>query len=152
MVPSLEISRAAAIKFLYVDLELAFVICEQAKRTPRNTEQFQSRLEVVATAVDDLSKRLWSVRPDPADLDQITAQIERLKFEVESLSSCRIPSQLSKAPGSPQSLGLPRSEASFTSVSLRHRTITFSAILRAEFGSLRLRLSRFSDRKTSYSK
>jgi hypothetical protein len=149
MVPALDISRAAVIEFLYVDLELAFVICEHAKRTPRNTKQFESRLRVASTAVDDLSKRLWSVRPDPADLDQITAQIERLKFEVESLSSYTYSIPAFKAVGRPQSLGSPRSKASFTLGSLRHRVIAFSATLRTGFGSLRLRGSRFSDRKTS---
>jgi hypothetical protein len=44
-----------------------------------------------------------------------------------------------------QSLGLRRSKASFTSFSLRHRAITSSVVSRAEFGSRRFNLARFSE-------
>jgi uncharacterized coiled-coil DUF342 family protein len=68
--------------FLRTDLELAHTLYRLAMSC-EDPDLFSKRLRAAQTALETVSKFMWKANLTPRELDQLTAQIERLKFQLE---------------------------------------------------------------------
>jgi hypothetical protein len=80
-----ERSNAAIVTFLQADLELAHTFCKLGKSAADLT-LFDRNLYAAQTAVETVSRIMWKTKMKPRELDNLTAQLGLLKFELESLN------------------------------------------------------------------
>ena len=77
-------SNDLIVSFLQTDLEVAHTFYGLAKYT-QDPDIFRKRVRTAQTAVETVSSYMWKVNLQPQELNELTAQIERLKFELENL-------------------------------------------------------------------
>lgn len=68
-------------QFLLTELAAAHILCRLAKVSCPPTSA-GNRLRMTQLAVDTVRKFMWTVDLDPQQLDQVTAQLEFLRFEL----------------------------------------------------------------------
>jgi hypothetical protein len=69
--------------FLQTELEFGHSLCKLAKRS--REQGFSVRYHRAAhTALDAVTTFMWKTNLEPSELGQLTAQIERLKFDLSS--------------------------------------------------------------------
>jgi hypothetical protein len=79
-----ERSRQLMVSFISTDLDYGCTLCRLAKRTPeRSTE----RLHAAQTALDAATRFMGKANIKPSELKELTAKIERLRFELESVEA-----------------------------------------------------------------
>jgi hypothetical protein len=79
-----ERSRQLILSFISADVDYGYTLCRLAKRTPeRSTE----RLRPAQTVLDTATTFMWKTKLEPNELDELTAKIERLKFELKSVEA-----------------------------------------------------------------
>ncbi|HXM16680.1 MAG TPA: hypothetical protein VN933_15655 [Candidatus Eremiobacteraceae bacterium] len=79
-----ERSRQVIVAFLSADLDYGYTLCRLAKRTP---ERLAERLHAAQTALDAATRFMWKANLKPSELEELTAKVERLKFELESVEA-----------------------------------------------------------------
>jgi|ERR1700722_1204563 hypothetical protein len=77
-----ERSQRLTVEFLHADLDYGYTLCRLARRTP---ERLTERLHAVQTVLNAATKFMWKTNLKPSELEELTAKIERLKFELESV-------------------------------------------------------------------
>jgi hypothetical protein len=70
--------------FLRTDLEIAHTFCNLAKSS-QDPDRFNMLVRAAHSAVETVSTFMWKTKLDPRELDHLTAKLELLKFELESL-------------------------------------------------------------------
>jgi septal ring factor EnvC (AmiA/AmiB activator) len=78
-----ESTKKVMAQFLRTELAAASILCTLAKVNHRSASA-DERLRMTRIALDAVRKFMWSVELEPEELDQLTAQLELLKFELES--------------------------------------------------------------------
>jgi hypothetical protein len=79
-----ERSQRLTVEFLHADLDYAHTLCRLAKRTP---ERLAERLHAAQTALDAATRFMWKANFKPSELEELTAKVERLRFELESVGA-----------------------------------------------------------------
>jgi hypothetical protein len=69
--------------FLQTELEIGHTLCMLAKRSGER-ELAVRNLRAAYAALDALTQFMWKANLEPHELDQLTARIERLRFELEN--------------------------------------------------------------------
>jgi hypothetical protein len=82
---ALEQGEQAKINFLRADLQLGLTFCHLAKSVEIYSGEYARRVQVARRALEVCRESLWIAKPDPHELDQLTAQLEHLRFEVMNL-------------------------------------------------------------------
>jgi hypothetical protein len=77
-------SKNTILEFVRVDLELTFTFCDLAKRAT-DEESRTRRIRVVQRSIVILTALTWKANLEPWELNQTTARLERLKFELENI-------------------------------------------------------------------
>jgi hypothetical protein len=77
-------SQRLTVEFLYADLDYGYTLCRLATRTP---ERLVERLQAAHTVLDTVTKFIWKAHFEPSELGELTAKVERLKFELESVEA-----------------------------------------------------------------
>jgi hypothetical protein len=78
-----ESTRKVMAQFLRTELAAARILCSLA-RVSHQSASVDERLRMTRIAIDAVRKFMWSVELEPQELDQLTAQLELLRFELES--------------------------------------------------------------------
>ncbi len=81
-------TRQVMREFLRTELAAARILCTLAKVNSRSASA-DEHLRRTRIAIDEVGRFMWSVRVQPRELDQLTAQIELLRFELESVQRTR---------------------------------------------------------------
>lgn len=79
-----ERSDEVMVSFLWTDLEMADTFYRLAKSS-EDPNLLSKNLRAARIAVETVSKFIWKANLTPRELDHLTAQIERLKFELENV-------------------------------------------------------------------
>jgi hypothetical protein len=79
-----ERTQQLTVEFLHADLEYGHTLCRIVKRNP---ERLAERLQAAHTVVDTVTNFLWKAHLEPSELDELTAKVERLTFELESVEA-----------------------------------------------------------------
>jgi len=70
--------------FLQTEVALGHTRCSLA-RLSRDAALSRRRVRAAQAAIDTVNKFMWKINLEPRELDQLTAQIERLKFELNTV-------------------------------------------------------------------
>jgi hypothetical protein len=82
---SLEQTRKSITELLLVRLELGITMCRLAKTAEDG--RFSTYLRQASKVLKIADKIMWRLDLNHPNFDQVTAQYERLKFELDSLGS-----------------------------------------------------------------
>ena len=79
-----ENAREVMVQFLRTELAAARTLCHLA-RVHRHSGSADERLRMAQKALDAVSRFMWTARLEPQELNHVTAQLELLRFELESI-------------------------------------------------------------------
>jgi hypothetical protein len=79
-----ERSRHLTVSFISADLDYGYTLCRLAKRTP---ERLTERLHAAQSALDAATSFMWKANLKTSEREELTAKIERLRFELESVEA-----------------------------------------------------------------
>jgi hypothetical protein len=72
------------VSFISADLDYGYTLGRLAKRTPeRSTERLHAAQSVLDTAIEFM----WKANLKPSEIAELTAKVERLRLELESVES-----------------------------------------------------------------
>jgi len=77
-------SRQLMVSLISTDLDYGCTLCQLAKRTP---ERLAERLQAAQRALDAATRFMGNANLKPGELEELTAKIERLRFELESVEA-----------------------------------------------------------------
>jgi len=80
----LERAERARTNFLCADIELGLTFCHLAKRA-EDHGSYNRRLQLANRVLEVCCESIWKVKLKPHDLDQLTAKVELLRLELESV-------------------------------------------------------------------
>ena len=79
-----ERSRHLMVSFISADLDYGYTLCQLAKRTP---ERLTERLHAAQSALDAATSFMRKANLKTSELEELTAKIERLRSELESVEA-----------------------------------------------------------------
>ena len=79
-----ERSRRLTVTFLSADLDYGYTLCQLVKRTPARLTE---RLDAAQSALDTATKFIWKANLKSSEIAELTAKVERLRLELESVES-----------------------------------------------------------------
>ena len=72
------------VQFLRAELASGRTWCRLTKQDPSAVASTE-RLRMTRLAIEAVGKFMWTARPEPPELNDLTAQLEMLKFEFDSV-------------------------------------------------------------------
>jgi hypothetical protein len=87
-----ERSRRLMVTFLSADLDYGYTLCQLVKRSP---ERLTERLHAAQIVLDTATRFIWKANLKPGEIAELTAKLDRLKFELESVES--VPNKRAKS-------------------------------------------------------
>ena len=79
-----ESTRRVMVQFLHTELASGLTWCRLTKRDPDGAASSE-RLRMTRLAIEAVGKFMWTARLEPQELNDLTAQLELLKFEFDSV-------------------------------------------------------------------
>jgi hypothetical protein len=73
------------VNFLYVELQHGLTFCSLAKHADDCEEKYHRRFLVARRALELCREYLWPVKLKPHEMEELTAQVELLSFELLNL-------------------------------------------------------------------
>lgn len=77
--------QQAAINLIFAELALGLTFCETTSHDPKKGEKFNAGLNRARMVLNAAEKFMWIVKMRHPEFDQMMAQAERLKFELDVL-------------------------------------------------------------------
>jgi hypothetical protein len=78
-------SQLAAINLIFAELALGLTFCKITENEPKAHEHYTAGLKRARMALAAAEKFMWIVKMKHPEFDQMMAQAERLKFELDRL-------------------------------------------------------------------
>ena len=78
---------AAIAAFVLTEIETARTFVSMAKTVPRTSEEHARYLGHVKKALEEVSKRMWTLKMGHAQFDRMTSEAELLRFEMDALTA-----------------------------------------------------------------
>jgi hypothetical protein len=78
-------SQQAAINLVFAELALGLTFCKITAHEPRKGEKYNAGLNRARMALNAAEKFMWIVKMRHPEFDQMMAQAERLRFELDML-------------------------------------------------------------------
>lgn len=77
--------QQAAINLIFAELALGLTFCKTTSHEPKKGEKFNADLNRARMVLNAAEKFMWIVKMRHPEFDQMMAQAERLKFELDVL-------------------------------------------------------------------
>ena len=82
---ALEKSRQAATGLVFAEVTAGLCFCRIARSVPQSDWKYRSGVRNAHTALQMADKYMWKLGLSHPEFDQMMAQTERLKFELDSI-------------------------------------------------------------------
>ena len=78
-------NQEAASNLVFAELDIGLTFCKLAQRFPVEAEKFERSVGRARNALALAEKYMWRLKMEHPQFDQMMAQVERLKFELDAL-------------------------------------------------------------------
>jgi hypothetical protein len=82
-----EHNQRAATNLVFAEIDIGLTFCRISKSTPKSGKKYERALRRAREALRLANKYMWKLEMRHPEFDQMMAQLELLKFELDSIEN-----------------------------------------------------------------